>query len=169
MENYIGQIMAVAFARAPKGWALCNGQMLNIRQNSALFSLIGTYFGGDGVQTFGLPDLRGRTIRGMSGQPGMAGGLESVTLLMAQMPQHNHSFTATTAQAVVGRGGGLPAANNSFAVPANGATIYGTPTAPVPLTGNITPAGGSGAHPNMQPYATLNFIIALTGIYPSRP
>lgn len=167
MEPYVGQIMAVAFGRAPENWALCNGQLVSVAQYQALFSLIGTYFGGNGTTTFALPDLRGRTIRGLSDAPGLMGGVENVTLLMAEMPVHNHSFSASPQVAAGGRSP-LRANNNSFAAAANGATIYDAPFALTPLSGNIAPTGGSQPHNNMQPYTTLNYIISLTGIYPSR-
>lgn len=168
MEPYLGQIMAVAFNRAPKFWALCNGQLLPIVQNQALFSLIGTYFGGNGTTTFALPDLRGRTIRGLENLPGMMGGVENVTLLMSQLPQHSHGFSTGTDVAVGGRNP-LRANGNRFGATGNGNTIYDAPAPLTPLAGNVAQTGGSQPHNNMQPYTTLNFIIALAGIYPSRP
>lgn len=167
MEPYLGQIMAVAFPMAPKGWALCNGQLLPIAQNQALFSLIGTFFGGNGTTTFALPDLRGRAIRGMSNLPGAVGGVENVTLTGQQMPQHTHIFSASPEVAASGRGA-LRANGNSFGATGGTTTIYDAPAQLANLSGNVQPAGESQPHTNMQPYTTLNFIIALVGIYPSR-
>ena len=169
MDNYLGQVMAVAFGYAPRGWALCNGQLLPITQNPALFSLIGTMYGGDGTSTFALPDLRGRAVIGTVGLPGDRGGSETVTLSAPQMPTHSHSFAASGGQAPGGRGQTpLPAAGNQYGMPANGATIYGAPADLVGLVSDVQYAGGSAPHDNMQPYLVLNFIIALDGIYPSR-
>lgn len=168
MEPYVGQIMAVAFPMAPKNWALCNGQLLGIAQNQALFSLISTYFGGNGTTNFALPDLRGRTVRGMSNQPGMVGGAENVTLITSQMASHSHSFSANTTVAATGRGAAR-ANGNSFGATGGTTTIYDAPDVLTALSGNVLPAGNSQPHNNMQPYTTLNFIISLTGIYPSRP
>ncbi len=168
MDTYLGTIMPVGFAYAPKGWALCNGQLLPIAQNQALFSLLGTNFGGDGRTTFGLPDLRGRTPVGMSqSDPGLPSGTETVTLTANQLPQHTHFVNATT-KAGSGRAG--PATNKIFG--ANGdatATMFADPTALVMLSqNNIGPSGTGGPHQNMQPYLVVNYIIALQGIFPSR-
>lgn len=167
MDTYLGQIMAVAYPRAPKFWALCNGQLLSIAQNQALFSLIGTYFGGNGTTNFALPDLRGRTMRGTEGQPGMMAGVENVTLLMNNLPTHSHSFSASSQVAPAGRGA-QQANGNLFGATGGSVTIYDAPSASTLLQGNVMPAGNGMPHPNMQPYTTLNFIIALAGIYPSR-
>lgn len=170
MENFLGQIVAVSFPFAPRNWALCNGQLLQIRQNAALFSLLGTRFGGDGINTFGLPDLRGRTPVGTMGEPGEMGGVENVTLLASQLPAHTHALGASGAVAVTpGRGKTpLPAAGNRFGATADAITIYGQPGGMVALAGNIAASGGSQPHSNMQPFLALNFIICLYGIYPSR-
>jgi microcystin-dependent protein len=159
--------MPVGFGFAPKGWALCDGQLLSIAQNQALFSLLGTWFGGDGIRTFGLPDLRGRTPVGLSGDPGEMRGSETVTLTAEQLAAHSHAFEATTAAGPGGRPG--PATGKLFGASASTQTIYAQASNPVALAPvNISPAGGGQPHANMQPYLTVNFIIALVGIYPSR-
>jgi microcystin-dependent protein len=169
MDNYLGQIMAVAFNYVPSGWAQCNGQILPISQNAALFSLLGTMYGGDGRISFGLPDLRGRVAIGTIGLPGDVGGSEKVALTTPQMPVHSHSFAASGAQAPGGRGQTpLPAAGNQYGMPAGGATIYGSPAGLVGQVSDVQYTGDSLPHDNMQPYLVLNFIIALQGVYPSR-
>lgn len=163
-EVYIGQIMLAGFDFAPRYFAKCDGQLLPINQNQALFSLLGTQYGGDGVTTFKLPDLRGRTPRGFgpSNPIGAIGGVESVALTSAQIPPHTHRFagTATAADARTPKDG-------LFAT--SGANLYATPGTQVTLSGNTVNSGGAGApHGNMQPYRALNFCIALNGIFPSR-
>lgn len=168
MDTYLGTIMPVGFAFAPKGWALCNGQLLPVAQNQALFSLLGTNFGGDGRSTFGLPDLRGRTPVGLSqSNPGLPSGTETVTLTADQLPAHIHSVTATTA---VGSGRGNPATNRIFGTNGNAAaTMFASPTELVALgPNNVGPSGGNFPHENMQPYLVVNYIIALQGAFPSR-
>jgi microcystin-dependent protein len=168
MDTYVGTIMPVGFAFAPKGWALCNGQLLPVAQNQALFSLIGTYFGGDGRTTFALPDLRGRTPVGMSqANPGLPSGTETVTLTANQLPPHVHYVVGTTA---VGTGRNNAAADKIFGTNAPAtATIFAAPSSLVALSqNNVGPSGGNGPHENMQPYLVVNYLIALQGIYPSR-
>lgn len=165
-EAFLGEIRLVAFQFAPKGWALCNGQLLAISQNQALFSLLGTFYGGNGVQTFGLPDLQGRSPmhRSNSAQQGDRAGAETVTLTQAQLPAHSHALAASadTANASV-PGGALPAAK-----PRGGINRY-APTADVSLVGSsIDIAGQNQPHNNMQPFLTMNYVIALAGIFPSR-
>jgi microcystin-dependent protein len=167
---FIGSIMTVAFNYAPKGWAFCDGQTLAINQNQALFALLGTNFGGNGVQTFALPDLRGRTPFGaVSGTPGAKYGEESHTIVGTEMPAHAHLFNANSNIAGSGRGKTIFAAGNYFGGSNNSsATIYGQAGAAVPLTGNVGATGGGQAHGNIQPSLGLNFVIALSGIFPSR-
>ena len=152
----------MSFVFAPKGWALCNGQLLPINQNQALFSLLGTTFGGDGQVNFALPDLRGRTpIHVGSGHTlGERGGEQAHTLSIAELPTHTHGMQASSANATTPiPGGNLPAAaNNMYAPPTNLTSL--SPT----MTTNV---GGSQAHLNMQPFLTLSFCIALQGIFPS--
>jgi microcystin-dependent protein len=164
-EPFLAEIRIMSFGFAPKGWALANGQILPISQNQALFSLLGTTFGGDGSTTYALPDLRGRTpIHDGSGHTlGERAGEQAHTLSTSELPQHVHganvSSTATGGSASpVGRF--LGAANNAYHA-ADGATQ----TTLRPDT--ITNVGGGQAHENMQPFLTLSFCIALDGIYPS--
>lgn len=164
-EPFIGEIKMVAFTYAPRGWAFCNGQLLPINQNQALFSLLGTTFGGDGRTTFALPNLQGRTpIHANTTHPlGQAGGAEAQTLSITQLPSHAHSLNALQADASQrSPGGRLPAyaAEDTYARGTTLVTMY-PPT--------LADAGGGQSHPNMQPYLVLNFVIALQGIYPSRP
>lgn len=162
-EPFLSEIRLFSFNFAPKGWAMCNGQLLPINQNQALFSLLGTTYGGNGQTNFALPNMRGRVpIHFGSGHTlGEAAGSSSVTITVQQMPQHTHSVTATTAEATV-----QTAAGNTFAdAPGqiyNGAGPFTTVT---PAT--VTNVGGSQPHMNMQPYLVLNFCIALQGIFPS--
>jgi microcystin-dependent protein len=169
-EPFLSEIRIMSFVFAPKGWALCNGQLLPINQNQALFSLLGTTFGGDGRVNFALPDLRGRTpIHVGSGHTlGERGGEQAHTLSIAELPTHTHVLSASSAQA------NFPApfnANtNTGNILASSAPdqIYGVAANLVALnTGTITNTGGSQAHLNMQPFLTLSFCIALQGIFPS--
>jgi microcystin-dependent protein len=161
-EPFLSEIRICSFVFAPKGWALCNGQLLPINQNQALFSLLGTTFGGDGRVNFALPDLRGRTpIHVGSGHTlGERGGEQAHTLSIAELPQHAHSTVGTTADAnLVSPVGNLPAVA--------GAATYGSNANTVMAPGLMRNVGGSQAHLNMQPFLTLNFTIALQGIFPS--
>lgn len=167
-DYYTGEIRLVAFDRAPKNWAFCLGQTLQIMQYPTLFSLLGTMYGGNGTTTFQLPDLRGITPLGFSNElpVGVTGGAESVQLTTAQLPAHTHGMTATSA-----KGTTASPADARFAAPRVGRApqpAYGS-TPAVPLAGDaLGIAGGSTPHNNLQPYLTLNYIIALNGIYPSR-
>jgi microcystin-dependent protein len=162
-EPFLSEIRIMSFEFAPKGWALCNGQLLPINQNQGLFSLLGTTFGGDGRVNFALPDLRGRTpIHVGSGHTlGERGGEQAHTLSIAELPTHTHvaqaSPTSTGSQA-------LP--TNTFLAPLNNA--YHSPTNLVSVQpSTVTNTGGSQAHLNMQPFLILSFCIALQGIFPS--
>jgi microcystin-dependent protein len=178
---YLGQIMMCSFAFAPKGFALCNGQLLSIQQNTALFSVLGTFYGGNGVQTFGLPNLQGRAPvhqgQGIGLSPysiGQAGGTETVTINQNTMPQHTHTLNATqtTATSSVISTGVLPGVPTVSEAPAS-PEFYAN-QGPVPLTPNLlaggvcSAAGGSQPHSNLMPSLTINFVIALAGIFPSR-
>ena len=167
INAYVGEILLVPYNFAPHGWAFCHGQLMSISQNTALFSLLGTFYGGDGKTNFALPDLQGRSPIGMGQGPGLqdyfigqSGGEETVTLTLNQIPQHHHSVygsknTATTAS---------PA--NAVWATETRLNIYssggGTTMAPSSVS------GGNQPHDNMSPYLTLNYVIALQGIYPSR-
>ena len=162
-EPFLSEIKIVSFNFAPKGWALCNGQSLPINQNQALFSLLGTTYGGNGQTTFNLPNLRGRAPvhEGNGHTLGEAAGSTSVTLNIQQLPAHLHQMFGTTANA------DSPAPNpNLFGTVSN---VYTGPTTLTTLhPQSITPIGGSQPHNNMMPYLVLNFIIALQGIFPSQ-
>lgn len=161
-EPFLSEIRLMSFQFAPKGWALCNGQLLPINQNQALFALLGTTFGGDGRVNFALPDLRGRVpIHVGNGHTlGERGGEQAHTLSMAELPQHVHGVNGSSANASTN----APSSN----VMAQSNNIYHAPTSLVALNpGSVTNAGGSQAHLNMQPFLTLSFCIALQGIFPS--
>ena len=164
-EPFLSEIRIMSFVFAPKGWALCNGQLLPINQNQGLFSLLGTTFGGDGRVNFALPDLRGRTpIHVGSGHTlGERGGEQGHTLSIAEIPQHVHVANATSVQATTS----TPATNLLLAksTPQN---LYGAASNLQAMSpAAITNTGGSQAHLNMQPFLTLSLCIALQGIFPS--
>ena len=168
-EPYIGQISMAGFNFPPRGWALCNGQLLSIAQNTALYSLLGTAFGGNGQTTFGLPDLRGRVPVHQGQGPGLSprsmgeiAGEQSHTLITSEMPMHNHLVNVTSGDSTAKTpSGNVPGGTASpiYAAAPNGNTMN-------PQTLSI--AGGSQPHNNMQPYTCINFIIAMEGIFPSR-
>lgn len=164
-EPFLSEVRIMSFVFAPKGWALCNGQLLPINQNQALFSLLGTTFGGDGRVNFALPDLRGRTpIHVGSGHTlGERGGEQAHTLSISELPTHTHVLNATSNQATTSTSGtGVMLAKST------GANLYAADTNLQAMAPNaITPVGGSQAHLNMQPFLTLSFCIALQGIFPS--
>jgi microcystin-dependent protein len=162
-EPFLSEIRIMSFQFAPKGWALCNGQLMPINQNQALFSLLGTTFGGDGRVNFALPDQRGRTPIHVGGGHtlGEKGGEQAHTLSIAELPTHVHVANGSSAA-----GNAAPPANNLLA--GTPALIYNAPASLVALQpGTITNTGGSQAHLNMQPFLVLNFCIALQGIFPS--
>lgn len=166
-EAFLGEIKLSAFNFPPKGWALCNGQNLPINQNQALFSILGTTYGGNGITTFALPNLRGRAPVHFGGTLtlGESGGQESVALLTSQIPAHTHAVRASGLSAVSND----PAGKVFAKKPRFGINTYAPPSSLVPMNpAAIGPAGGSQPHDNMQPYLVLNFIIALVGIFPSR-
>jgi microcystin-dependent protein len=162
-EPFLSEIRIMSFEFAPKGWALCNGQLLPINQNQALFSLLGTTFGGDGRVNFALPELRGRVpIHVGSGHTlGERGGEQAHTLSTAELPTHVHVGNASTMN-----NGSVSNPTGAFLAPLNNA--YAAPNSLTPLNpGTITNTGGSQAHLNMEPFLTLSFCIALQGIFPS--
>ena len=170
-EPFIAEIRIFAGNFAPRGWAFCDGQLLPVSQNTALFSLIGTTCGGDGRTTTALPNLQGRAPMHPGRGPGLtsrrlgqSGGVETVTLSEAQIPSHNHPLMASVEDADDDE----PGSNRSLATTV-GTAIYSTNQNPVSMANEALPAtGGSQSHNNMQPYLAINFIIALIGLYPSR-
>jgi microcystin-dependent protein len=183
-EPFLGEIRAVGFNFAPRGWAFCAGQQLSIAQNTALFSLLGTTFGGNGVTTFALPDYQGRSPVGMGNGPGLTpivqgevAGSESTTLNVTQMPMHTHTATAAQTGSDAAATAPGPAGNvSAITVLEDGRTqlsSFGAATAtpvqmaPIPVT--VQPSGGSQPLPLRNPFLGTNFIIALEGIFPSRP
>ena len=166
-QPFIGEIRFFSYDFPPRGWATCSGQLLSIQQNQALFSLLGTTYGGNGVQTFQLPDLRSRVPmhRSASNPQGTVSGSENVTLLQAQVPAHTHSLMGTTAA-----GNARPPAGRTFSADTSDNFDFyatGNPTTTL-APASIASAGGRQPHPNLQPYLTLNASIALQGIFPSR-
>jgi microcystin-dependent protein len=162
-EPFLSEIRIMSFGFAPKGWAMCNGQLLPINQNQALFSLLGTTYGGDGRVNFGLPNLQGNVPihMGSGFTLGQKGGEQAHTISIAELPTHVHVANATNANGTAAVPGGavLGAVNNAYSQPTNLTSIN-------PAT--ISNAGGSQAHLNMQPFLTLTFCIALQGIFPSQ-
>jgi microcystin-dependent protein len=166
---FLGEIKIMSFNFAPKGWALANGQLLQINQNQALFSLLGTMYGGDGRTTFALPNYQGRVPVhvGNGYSLAQAGGEVAHTLIQSEMPTHLHQAVADSTTAPV-TGGNAPNATKRLAASV-GTSLYGGAANLVPMnSGVVTNVGGSQAHENMQPYLVLNFCIALTGVFPSR-
>jgi len=171
MDPFLAEIRIFPFNFAPVGWALCNGQILPISQYTALFSLLGTYYGGNGTSNFALPNLQGNVPMNFGAGPGLTlrelgemGGSPTVTLLVSEMPQHNHSFSVDP-QA---KKESSSVANNVPAA-ASDAEFYSTAAPDSTMNPQTLPLqGGSQPHDNMQPYLTLSFCIALAGIYPAR-
>ena len=180
MEPFIGQIMEVGFNFAPRGWAFCNGQLLPVSQYSALFSLLGTTYGGDGRTTFALPDLRGRCAIGMGHGPGLTdrreganGGVESEIISSSQMPSHSHVVTVD-AKVEVGTSNANTDEQNKAFLTTSSNDFYASAGAAGNNLGGVSAtatAGNTGANQPinvMQPFLVVNYIIALEGIYPSR-
>jgi microcystin-dependent protein len=174
-DPFLGQVIAVGFNFAPVGWALCNGQLLNISQNDALFTLLGTTYGGDGTNTFGLPDLRGRVPINQGQGPGLSpyamgqvAGDEAVTLVSGNLPAHTHTAGTANSPGTTN----IPAANTVLSDEGPGTPIVTTyvPFANAqPLVGSTIQSAGQGLqHENRQPYLAINFVIALEGIYPTQ-
>lgn len=166
-EPFLAEIRIFSFVFAPRGWALCNGQLLPINQNQALFSLLGTTFGGDGRVNFALPNLQARVPihTGGSFTLGQNGGEAAHTLTIPEMPQHQHNLKVSQDSNANNTTG---APNNFFGTPADNSTMYFSGTADSQMIGTtISNIGGSQAHENRQPFLTLSFCIALQGIFPS--
>jgi microcystin-dependent protein len=165
-QPFLGEIKIMSFGFAPRNWAMCNGQFLPINQNQALFSLLGTMYGGNGQTTFALPDLRGQTpvhFGGSFPSLGQKGGQQAHTISISEMPQHLHF-----AQGTSNSSGNVATAGNALLAASN-VTVYGPPAGLVALDpSSVSNVGGSQAHQNMQPFLTLTFCIALIGIFPSR-
>ena len=168
-DQFLAEIRIFPFNFPPTGWAFCAGQLMPISQNTALFALLGTTYGGDGKSTFALPDLQGSAPmqpgqgQGLSLRDlGQIGGVETVTLLQTEMPVHAHTYGATEEAANENNPGGH--------APAAGVGMYSQPANLAPMAfQTLSLAGGGLPHNNMQPYLTLNFCIALQGIFPQRP
>jgi microcystin-dependent protein len=173
-DPFVAEIRIFPFNFPPKGWAFCNGQLLPISQNTALFSLLGTTYGGDGKSTFALPDLQGNAPMHPGQGPGLSlhdlgetGGSETVTLLQSEIPAHTHTMRAHNADQADAQN---PSPNTSLAQSANGfayqSNVVQNLVAMNPSA--LAPAGGNQPHNNLQPYLTLNFCVALQGIFPPR-
>jgi microcystin-dependent protein len=165
INPFLGEIIPWPIGFAPKGWALCAGQVLPINQNQALFALLGTTYGGDGRVNFALPDLRGRmpVHAGNGYVGGQTGGEESHTLIFNELPSHSHTVKASN-----GIGSSNAPLNNIPAVSSEGVRQYGASTNQTMGPTGVSSTGGSQPHDNMPPFLVLNYIIALTGIFPSR-
>ena len=178
-EPFIGQITLYAFGFAPKDWADCQGQLLPVSQNTALFSLLGTAFGGDGVRSFALPDLQGRVaigqgtlLGGSTYSVGENGGVETVPIATGSMATHNHGLAASTNPGSTNSPGGavLAAILGGTLQGRDHGKIYSTGTLDTALVpGSVVPLGGGQPHANLQPTLTLRYCIALNGMFPQRP
>lgn len=174
MTPYLAQITGFGFSFAPKGWAYCAGQLMSIQQNAALFSILGTTYGGNGIQTFALPDLRGRVPISWGQGPGLSGytlgeaaGQQSITVLPNQLPLHSHAFNANTGVSALGP----PSPNILSQGPllgVNQTLWYGTSANATLNATSISKVGGSQPISVIQPYGVINYCVALTGIFPSR-
>jgi microcystin-dependent protein len=177
-DPFVAEIRMFGFNFAPSGWAMCNGQLLPLSQNTALFSLLGTFYGGDGKSTFALPNLQNSApMQSGQGQGlsqhfiGEQAGSETVTLLAAEMPVHNHTMMARGAAGATTDPAGASPANMSWVSGSSFGQVRGYSTAvpaDTPMSATLAMAGGNLPHNNMQPYLALNFCIALQGIYPPR-
>jgi len=173
MDPFVAEIRIFPFNFAPRGWAFCNGQLMPISQNTALFSLLGTTYGGDGRSNFALPNLQGSAPMHPGQGPGLSlhdlgetSGSDTVTLLAAELPSHSHAFRADTVDPADTN---VPSPSASLAVSTGGTLYQTTATAGARLADQaLTPAGGGQPHNNLMPYLTVNFCIALQGVFPPR-
>ena len=163
-EPFIAEVKLISWNYAPRGWAFCNGQLLPINQNQALFSLVGTTYGGNGQTNFALPDLRGRAPIHMGGGfiQGQSGGESAHTLTLQELPAHSHAVSGNNAAANAGF-----TAGNTWA-PVTGSNIFGTTPNAALDTSVVSATGGNQPHEDTQPFLAVNFVIALVGIFPSR-
>ena len=162
-EPFLGEIRMTSWGFAAKGWALCNGQVMSIAQNQALFALLGTLYGGDGQTTFALPDLRGRVpIHFGQNAQGTKAGEEAHTLIQNEMAMHQHNAFGSAVAA------DTPSPEGAFWASQTGQSPYAGSANASMWAGAIGPSGGGQPHENMQPYLTISFMIALVGIFPSR-
>jgi len=170
MDPFVAEIRIFPFNFAPKGWAFCDGQILPISQNTALFSLLGTTYGGDGKSTFGLPNMQGNAPMHPGQGPGLSlhdlgetGGSDTVSLIESEIPSHSHALIVSLSDGLFTQPSGQLFSQGV------GVNIWGTTTLDTQFSDNaIAPAGGDQPHNNMQPYLTLNFCLALQGVYPPR-
>jgi microcystin-dependent protein len=177
-DPYLGEIRIFAGNFAPQGWQFCNGQLLPINQYAALFSLLGTTYGGNGVSTFALPNLQGRCVLGMgvsttgvSYQEGQSAGTENVTILTSNMPVHAHAYAQAVNNADADQtdpSGAIPAVSNASGRGTETSTYTKNPATGTMLAQQTAAAGGSVPMSTMQPYLVINYIIAMSGIFPSR-
>lgn len=173
---FLGQIEAFAFNFAPRGWAQCNGQLMSIQQNAALFAVLGTYYGGNGISTFALPDLRGRVGVSWGSAPsgtqyviGEQVGTENVTVLYAEMPAHTHAMNIVNNGTLNGTGTPSGTVQLGDGIQSEAAKpLYAPSSGTQVALENLGPSGGSQPHSNIMPYLTINYCIALNGIFPSR-
>ena len=173
MDPFVAEVRVVGFNFAPTGWAFCNGQLLPLSQNTALFSLLGTVYGGDGKSTFALPDVEGSVVIGPGQGSGLSerfqgeiGGSQFITLLQSEIPVHSHNVMAGIQPATLGTGAPDRILSRSV-----GGTIYKSGQAPNAIMSpqSLAVAGGSLPHNNMMNYLSLNYVIALQGVFPARP
>ena len=173
MDPFVAEVRILPFNFAPKGWAFCDGQLMPISQNTALFSLLGTFYGGDGKSTFALPNAQGAGVMQPGQGPGLSqrflgemGGSETVTLLTSEMPAHNHFLQGSNSNASTSN----PAAQTVLARSFGGFSYKVAPPDPIAAMAfeSIAPVGGDLPHNNLMPYLTMNFCIALQGVFPPR-
>lgn len=175
-DPFVAEIRMFPFNFAPRGWAFCQGQLLPISQNTALFSLLGTYYGGDGKSNFALPDMQGNSPMSSGQGPGLSerflgeqGGAETITLLQSEMPAHAHAVNVASGRNVANNFQPSPTV---VLAPSTASSAYNSSASPalVQMAPNqFMPTGGSMPHNNMQPYLTVSFCIALQGVFPPRP